>query len=186
MDVMVSTVERLLHEIAELKLRVANAVQVGPVAESDAEKGYRVALGVDRDGEPRLSPWLPHPDSGGGNKSWRPLTKGQIVAVMAPGGEVEQGFILRAGFGGEDPPPSQDLGEVVVLDNGGVRISATKESVVITVGGTKLTLTADGIGMDAQVVAITGDSVTHQSHEIGYRHVHTQVMNGLGRSGPPP
>ncbi|WP_454919219.1 baseplate assembly protein [Xanthobacter sediminis] len=156
------------------------------MAEADALKGYRLSLGEDRDGNPRLSPWLPHPDSGGGNKSWRPLSRGQIVAAISPGGDLPQGFLLRAGFGGQDPPPSQDLAEVVLLDNGAVRISATQHACVVKVGDTVLSITADGITMQAPTIDAFGDEVRHNGHEIGDKHVHLRVMTGLDRSGPPP
>lgn len=185
MDMMVATLERLLHEVADLKHRVANMVQVGPVAHVDAQQGYRVVLGEDRDGNPRLSPWLPHPDSGGANKSWHPLSPDQIVAVIAPGGDLRQGFIVRAGFGGKDPPPSQDAGEVVLLDKGTVRISAMGDAVLIKVGGSRLRVMDGRVEIDATGIVAQGASITHNGREIGDQHVHTKVLSGSDLSGPP-
>jgi hypothetical protein len=95
-------------DLEMLKTAFGNALKVGPIAELDAKKGYRLKLG-EEDGEPYLSPWYPHPESGGQTLSWIPLSEGQIVGVLNPGGDPNQGILLRGGFSGQNGPPSQDL-----------------------------------------------------------------------------
>ena len=61
-------------DLQMLKTAFGNSLKVGPVATIDAEKGYRLKLGDGPDG-PYLSPWFPHPESGGQTASWMPLSE---------------------------------------------------------------------------------------------------------------
>lgn len=175
----VAMIETLLHRVADLEYRLANTVRIGTVADRDAAKGYRIAWDVDDAGEPVLSPWLPHPDAGGRNADWRPLSPGQIVAAVSPSGEARQAFLVRAGFGGTWAAPSTDLDEVVLLDTGTLRMVAK---------GGRLTITVDGVEwkLDASGTSQTGGHVLHDQHDIGRTHVHTEVVRGADRSGTPP
>lgn len=107
---------RLIQELVSQRIDLemvrtafGNSLKVGPVEEIDAEKGYRLKLGEDDEGKPFLSPWYPHPESGGQTQSWVPLSKGQVVGVLNPSGDQTQGILVRGGFNGENGPPSQDL-----------------------------------------------------------------------------
>lgn len=185
MSLLVALVERLLHDIADLKLMVANTVRVGPVADIDPARGYRVAMGVDRDGNEVLSPWLPHPDSGGANADWVPLSKGQIVGVLSPSGDIRQAVLMRAGFGGENKPPSQDPDEVVLLSKGKTRIFATEDGVVIKVGDSRFVVAGPGITLESKTVEAKGGALKHDGVDVGKDHAHTRVAPGDGESGPP-
>lgn len=106
----------MLHEIIidlrtdleMLRTAFGNSLKVGPIEEVDAKKGYRINWGKGPDG-PYLSPWYPHPESGGQTSTWFPLSKGQIVGVMHPHGDMRQGVMFRGGFSEKNPQQSEDL-----------------------------------------------------------------------------
>lgn len=108
-------------DIEMLKTAFGNALKVGPVEVVDAKKGYRLKLGDGPNG-PFLSPWYPHPESGGGTSTWFPMTKGQIVGVINPSGDPRQGVMFRAGFSGINPQQSEDL-EANLFSAFGVTVS---------------------------------------------------------------
>lgn len=118
----------LKRELAEAKTMIRNMVRTGTVEERDAKKGYRVSWGNDDEGKPILSPWMPHPEAGGTDKSWNPLAKGEIVTSINPGGDPRQGFLVRGGFGGQFAQPSESLDESVrELQGGKMRETVSKD-----------------------------------------------------------
>ena len=96
-------------DIEMLKTAFGKSLKVGPVAAIDAEKGYRIKFGEDENGQPFLSPWYPHPESGGASSTWMPLSLGQIVGMMNPNGDPRQGLLIRGGFSDANQSPSNDL-----------------------------------------------------------------------------
>lgn len=139
-------------DLEELKTSFGAALRVGPVAVVDAQKGFRVKWGEGEDG-PFLSPWYPHPESGGATSTWAPLSEGQIVGILNPDGDPRQGILVRGGFSGLNPPPSQDLSENVFAF-GGVRIEI-KEGGTVIVHAQKIELG----GLGGKPVARIGDLV---------------------------
>ena len=147
-------------DVEMLKTAFGNALKVGPVEEVDAQKGYRLKLGEGPDGTPFLSPWYPHPESGGATGTWAPLSKGQIVGVINPGGDPRQGVLIRGGFSDANPPISQRLDENKVSFGG----------VTITLAGGRMTIDGD--------VQINGSSLRHNAKNVGDSHVHGGVVPG--------
>lgn len=150
---MLDVIVGMKTDIEMLKTGFGRALTVGPVAEVDAVRGYRLDLGQGSDGERFLSPWYPHPESGGDARSWVPMVPGQIVGVINPTGDPRRGVLFRGGFSGDYPPPSNDLGENV-FTIGNVRIAVTGSEVAITIGDTVLRLTGAEIFMDAAGIDI--------------------------------
>lgn len=71
------------------------------------------------------------------------------------------------------------FGDSIVIDaNGNINIKAGT-SVVFTIGGVKVTISAEG-------VAFEGGTITHDGVVIDKTHIHTGVVPGGGLSGPPP
>ncbi len=138
-------VAALRQQVEELRSTIANMVRVGPVAEVDAQKGYRLKLGEDSGGEPYLSPWLPHPETG---KTSVPLKKGQIVGQISPNGDARQGFVLRGGYGGDHKTPNTNM-DANVFEDAGVRIEIADGALTITAGGSTVTISGAGIKMTA-------------------------------------
>lgn len=170
---MISVIVGMKADLEALKTAFGTALRVGPVEKVDAEKGFRLKLGEGSDGEPFLSPWYPHPESGGKTKTWAPLSKGQVVGVLNPVGDPRQGVLLRAGFSDENPPPSQSLEENVF----------TAFGLKATVKDGKLVIDGDLIVHGA--VDITGARVTHNDKNIGSTHRHHDVEPGPALTGVP-
>lgn len=157
---MISEIIAQRADIEQLKTLFGRALRVGPVAVVDPEKGFRIKLGDGPDG-PFLSPFYPHPESGGATSTWAPLSEGQIVGVINPGGDPRRGVLLRGGFSDGNPPPSQSLDENV-LEFGGVRITIGEAGAVTIDAATSVLVNAPKIelgGEGGQKVARIGDRV---------------------------
>ncbi len=152
-------------DLAMLKSAFGNGIKVGPVEEIDAQKGYRLKLGEGPDG-PYLSPWYPHPESGGQSSSWMPLSKGQKVGLITVAGDPRQGILLRGGFAGDNAPPSDDLAANVLKAFG---ITATMKDGTVTLEG-NLKVTGD--------VDFADGHVRHNDTNIGDTHRHGGVDAG--------
>jgi phage baseplate assembly protein gpV len=118
----------LRRELADVRLTMARMVQTGTVEELDGQNGYRVKLGEDENGKPILSPWYPHPEAGGVALTWVPLTKGEIVTAINPGGDPQKGFLIRGGFSDQFQQPSQSLDETVFDFHKGKRREVTDKN----------------------------------------------------------
>lgn len=163
----------LRTDVEMLKTAFGNALKVGPIEEIDPEKGYRLKLGEGADGQPYLSPWYPHPESGGQTSSWFPLSKGQIVGVMNPSGDARQGVMFRGGFSGENGAPSQDLA-MNVLKALGIEISMKDGA--LTIKSEKVKIEAD-----VEIVGNTdfkGGYVKSEGKHIDHTHIHGGVVRG--------
>lgn len=162
---MISDFIALRLDVEAIKTAFGNMATVGPVEEIDAEKGYRLKLG-EEDGEPYLSPWFPHPETG---KTSVPLKKGQIVGNINPTGDPRQGFLVRGGYSEENSSPNQNMEANVFKDAG----------VTMTVVDGKLIIDAPN------GVFITGDRVDHAGKNIGKDHTHGGIMPGPSNTAIP-
>jgi|TARA_A100001391_G_scaffold44812_4_gene26303 phage baseplate assembly protein gpV len=146
-------------DIERLKQAFGASLKVGPVAAVDAQRGYRIKLG-EGPGGPFLSPWYPHPESGGDNSSWMPLSVGQIVGIVNPNGDPRQGFLIRGGFSDQHPPIADDSQTVrfafgpltITAVDGGLTVDA---SAPVTVNAPNVNLGGSG----GKPVARVGDIV---------------------------
>ena len=112
-DDLVAWVKEIHHTQEESRHSHANLIREGTVEQVDGKKGYQVRLAED-DGKAVPSPWFPHPEQGGAFKTWRPLTKGQTVLVIAPGGDQRLAHIIpKGGFSDQNKQPSEKLDENV-------------------------------------------------------------------------
>lgn len=123
---------RLHYHLAELERRLANTVRVGTVHEVDAAKGKaRVRIGTDPDGQPVLSPWLKWTERAGVIRSWSPPKVGEQVRVVAPSGEIAQGWLDTGGFSDEVTAPSSHEDEHVVAVGDDVELRLRGEKVQV-------------------------------------------------------
>lgn len=160
-------------DIEMLKNAFGKSLKVGPVAAVDAQKGYRIKFGEDENGQPFLSPWYPHPESGGNSSTWMPLSVGQTVGMINPNGDPRQGLLIRGGFSDSNQPPSGDLLANVFKAFG---ISATVKDGVVTIDGN---LVVNGNA------DFKGGHVRHNDADIGDTHVHSGVERGRASTDPP-
>lgn len=162
---MISEIIAQRADIEQLKTLFGRALRVGPVEVVDPERGFRIKLGDGADGKPFLSPFYPHPESGGATSTWAPLSKGQIVGVINPGGDPRRGVLLRGGFSEANPPPSQSLDENK-LEFGQVTITLGKDGSVTIDAATKVVVNSPKVelgGEGGPKVARLGDHV-----RVGY------------------
>jgi phage baseplate assembly protein gpV len=171
---MIGEILSLKADLDHLKTAFGNALKIGAVQEIDGAKGYRLKLGEGPDGEPFLSPWMPHPETG---KSSIPLKKGQIVGVINPNGDMRQGLVFRGGYSDEHKSPNEDM-EVNVFEDAGVRIQLAAGALSISVDG--VTIVVSGAGL-----SVTGGRVEHDGRNIGSDHVHGGVEKGGALTAPP-
>jgi len=185
-----STAQDLKADIELVRSAQANMVKVGPVAMMDPVKGYRLKLGEGADGQPYLSPWYPHPETG---KTSVPLKIGQVVGVVNPNGDPRQGFLLRGGYSDENGSPNDDMA-ANVFEDAGVRVAIASGKLVVSIGNTTHTISGSGIettvdDVDHRVtgagVATQGGAVTHDGKNIGSQHVHGGVARGGALTDPP-
>ena len=83
----------MMMEIANLRRQMAETFQVGTVHEVKGDK-LRMQIGITKDGEPVLSPWLNTSNMRGGARERRFYKKGQTLSVVCPGGDIAQGMIM--------------------------------------------------------------------------------------------
>jgi len=180
----------LRAEIESLRTIVSNLLRPGTVSEVDKAKGYRLQLGKDGEGKPYLSPWLPHPETG---KTSVPLKVGQIVGLMSPTGDPQQGFLLRGGYSDGHKSPNENM-DANVFEDAGVRIEVAAGKLTISAGGLTHTISSDGVttqvgGVGHTVsgdgVATTGGAITHDEKNIGSSHRHGGVARGGALTDPP-
>jgi phage baseplate assembly protein gpV len=175
---LVRILTEMRQEIAELKRQAARD-QIGTVVARDPEKGYRVQVGIDDDGRPKLTAWLPHPDRGGEFTTWRPLSVGQTVMVKTPHGDPRKAIIEPCGFNGQFVAPASSFDEVVIGDIGDSRITMKKDRIELRVGENTLVLTADDLKL-----ATGRSSVTLRDKDIEVKARRTyhrgKIAAGLG------
>ncbi|GHA13375.1 hypothetical protein GCM10007989_04970 [Devosia pacifica] len=158
---MIREIVTMKADLEALKTQFGTALRVGPVDKVDAEKGFRVSWGQDARGEPFLSPWYPHPESGGRTSTWMPLSEGQVVGIINPDGDPRQGILLRGGFSDLNPPPSQSLDENV-FRFGGVTITISADGAVTVDAAGPVTVITPQVnlgGEGGKPVARIGDKV---------------------------
>ncbi|WEK04561.1 MAG: baseplate assembly protein [Candidatus Devosia phytovorans] len=158
---MISEIVAQRADIEQLKTLFGRMLRVGSIAVVDPEKGFRVKWGNGPKGEPFLSPFYPHPESGGATSTWFPLSEGQIVGVINPGGDPKQGLLIRGGFSGENAAPSGSLDENV-LKFGSVKITIGNDGAVTIDAAQAVTVNAPLVdlgGTGGKPVARVGDMV---------------------------
>lgn len=168
-DFLADLIVGLKSEVETLRSVIAELVQVGPVHEIDAKKGYRIKLGEDENGEPYLSPWKPHPET---KKTSVPLTVGQMVGVINPNGDPRQGLLLRGGYSKDHETPNEDM-EANVFEDAGVRLQIkdgklqveAENGIEFKVGGVAHTISGEGVDTE-------GGKITHNGKDIGDTHKH--------------
>lgn len=105
----------ILRRLAALERRLSAVFRTGkvesvrmptlPIATRDDTYAVRVDIGPDDDGRPVLTDWLPVQRPRAGEVGdWTPLTVGERVGVLAPGGEDTAAFVMPG-------LPSEDFSE---------------------------------------------------------------------------
>lgn len=175
----------IFERLQEHERRLAGTHWTGKVKAVDAQKHLvRLLLGKDDDGGEVLSPWVPIAQIAGALKLHSMPSIDQVMSIRSESGDIAQGVAEPYHWTDENPSPSQDQAEHV-LTFGDVRITLIAGGVTFKVGGTTVEISDGAVKINSDLIAMVGESVTHNDHEIGDDHKHTNVETGGGLSGPP-
>lgn len=160
-----------LAELAlpDMERRLANSIRLGAIMAVDlAKRRVRVKSGEIE------TTWLAWPAgrAGTGKRRWDPPEVGEQVVMLSPSGDMRQAVVLPGVYQDAHDAPSSsgdkdhvtygdgtvieyDRGShTLVADLGASKILADRNKIELTIGSTKLTLTASGATLDAQEVTV--------------------------------
>lgn len=148
--------------LSEVMRKLANIIRIGKIVEVDKDK-VRVQIGKVTTG------WLPIVSLAGNTSAWLPITKGELVAVLAPFGEYAQAFVLRSLHYDAFKTPENteavscttDLSveikgqkncnvtfeDGIKITGGNATISITDNSINISSGGASINMSDSGISL---------------------------------------
>lgn len=124
--------------------RLAAMIRVGTVTAVDPGAGRcKVSLG----GATQTA-WIPFPSPrAGAIQVWAPPSVGEQVVVASPGGDTSQGLVVASLASGAAPAPSAD-GGAFVIEIGGSTVTITADGISLSSNGSTLTLGAAGIALN--------------------------------------
>lgn len=175
----------ILERNGELERRIAGTEFRGRVKQIDAANHLvRLVIGNTPEGDEVLSPWLPVAQAAGDLKVHSMPSVGQQVSAHSPSGDIVQASVDKLHWSDGFDPPSTDA-DLHVLTFGDVRVELSKSALKIQVGQTIHNLTAEGLELHANHVAITGSSLEHNDVNVGSTHVHGGVTPGGADTSTP-
>ena len=160
----------LARRVAELERRLSNVLRYGTIHDVEGWR-VRVAWGVQSDGEPALSAWVPWLTMrAGAALTWSPPSIGERCLLLSPEGDMRMGVAALALYSvpPHDPPPPEHEG-----GSGGITFAGD----VIVAGALKV---AGGVTATGPV---TGASVRATWGQLGPVDLGSHVHPPLG--GPP-
>lgn len=170
----------LQRRLADLERRSRNRRRTGTVTEVDHQKGLARVKLSDKP-KPYITPWIPWIEiAAGGTSTHIPPIVGEQVDVTSENGELTDAVIDFSIHSNKNPRPHD--GPQAVIKHGDTVIVLDDDKASITTG--TLTIKAD-VKIEG-ALDVVGERVTHNEHNIGDTHVHTQVVIGGDLSGPPP
>ena len=186
-------IARMQGQIAEDRRRQANMIRSGRVVDVDpANQRVKVDIGDDDNALP--TPWIRWTERAGARKTWNPPSKGELMTVLSPAGEIdEKSLAVHGGFTDENTAPSGN-GDTAVFTLGSVTVTVIAGGATIQVDGVSVEITGSGETMQVGGVsveitksgmAITGGTVTHNGINIGSTHKHGGIRPGPAQTGTP-
>lgn len=169
---LVSRIANLEASVNRLDLYTSNLLREGVVTKADPSTGV-----VEIDSEGLVTKEISQSERAGQISEWNPFTVGERVLVLNPSGEPGKGIAIPGGYTDKNPQPHNAGGEKVTKI-GDCVMKQTGSGIEFSVGGTTFSFSAAGFQQ-------TGGAVTHNDHDIGATHKHTEVEPGGGVSGPP-
>ena len=193
---LVRTIEALVNSVRQLEkvvnrqeVRLNNMFREGSVKEVDYSKGLAV---VDAHGvESKEVPWM---EPAGDIVEWTPVSQGQRVMLVSPGGQSGRGFIIPGGYTDSVPQPHTEgatkrikIGATqhtlstdgLVLEVGGATMNFGSDGLAITVGGATLNFSGEGLTISAGGATFaltgagfvqTGGQQLHDGIDVGKTH----------------
>lgn len=171
-EALIRRIEQLERTSQRLATRLNSMVREGVVEEVDATKGV---ARVDAHGiKTKMIPWM---QQAGAINEWTPLSVGQRVTIISPGGDIGRAFILPGGYTEQTPQPHDESAQKRVVI-GDCALTQSAGGLVLHVGGTTFTFSGDGFHQ-------SGGKMQHDDKDVGKTHRHTDVLTGSEKSGPP-
>jgi len=159
------------RRLSSLERRVAGMVRHGTVSDVDISKGLaRLSFG-DGDAGEFKGPWVPYAQTAGALKVHTPPSVGQQMTMISPTGDLRQAIAVPMTWSDQNPSPGQSADPV--LTYGDVKLTVTKSSVTIEVGGFSAKFTSAGL-------VTTGGGVSNEGKDIGATHTHGGITPGGG------
>ena len=125
-----------MERLQEHERRLGGSELKGKVTHVDPAKQLcRIAIGVDEDGKPVLSPWRPYKQTAGAMKFHNPPSVGQPMVIRSETGDIDQGMAEPYRWNDDNPTPSTD-GGTHKMTFGNVTVTVTGGQIEIDVGGT--------------------------------------------------
>lgn len=161
------TVDDLSFELAETRRRMSNLIRPGTVKSFDPKTNKAVAdVGFETHD-------LPVFNHAGTAKHWHPLKPGQQITLLAPDGDVANGFLIPGGFHDKNPAPSQSADEDIALQRGdddkAVRFRTTDSEAAMENKAGKSSVVAgkDTVTSTAKKTIIDGDLIVKGKTYLG-------------------
>lgn len=143
---------------ADLQARFERTFRKGKVTDVDATNHlYRQEVGMDDDGNPVKSPWLPYSQIAGALKVHSPPSVGEQYMAIAPNGDPSQALGFPHGWSDANPSPSKDPAADVSV-RGNVMKTVKDGLHLLAVGTTTTNMTAAALKSVSDLVShgVTG------------------------------
>ncbi|MCV6548563.1 MAG: hypothetical protein OIF56_14995 [Cohaesibacter sp.] len=168
---------RIFNRLSALERAVQNMIRVGNVVAVDNEKDTaEISVGKGDPIDARAMSF-----GSGAVKLRITVSKDQAVTLFCPGGDARQAFFVPGDWTGKNESPSSNADEVM-LTIGAVKIIADAEKVVISAGGSSITITESGIVTEGNVDHNNGH-VRNDGVSIDKGHKHKDVTPGPAPTG---
>ena len=168
----------LLRRISALERRVAAVVRVGCVDAVQTTPRYRVRVNLGSASEPVLTGWVPVViPRAGASVVFSPLTPGESVLLVAPGGNAEVSYALPALPSQRSAPHVADEDDATTYVTGDIDI----EGDVVVDGALSVTghISATGDISAEGGIAAVGDVVAGPGPVVRLlTHVHNPPLGG--------
>lgn len=161
----------LLSRITELERRIGAMNMKGRVTDVDpTTKKVRFEIGVDEDGNPVKSPWVPVKQKAGALKIHSMPSVGELVEGTSDCGDIAQATVSPCHWTDDNQSPSDD-GSVHKLTFGEVAITLSQGGLLLEVAG--VTYRFDGSGFFQE-----GGEQRHNNKNVGSDHKHVSAPPG--------
>ncbi len=154
-------VARLRERLALLENRLERMHRYGTITDvdvSDATKPRaRLQIGLDDQGQPVKSPWLPYATIAGGRNMHHPPSQGQQFLKISPGGEHEAGLLIPLGHSNKVPSPSTDPA-TDVDQRGATKTTQTDGTWKVECGPSSIAMDKNGITLTATKIVTAGET----------------------------
>lgn len=174
----------LWKELANIKQTMARTFVEGTVEEVDPKaQTARLKIGEDSDGKPILGPSVAYSQYAGAFKGHIPVSKGQQMTMIAPGGDWRRATLWPMTFSDENKSPSEK-GDENVITYGDFKVVIKKDDITVTVGDkVHFSLNKDSgakLKIDGTEHTWTKDGIKAKTGEVEHEITKSKVEQKVG------